>query len=221
MLNSRAVCRGVLFGAALAAFPITRARAQFEGTITMQPSSSANAMEYSIKGDRLRIDVNSGNTKMGSVYMLATNGKMQMVMPAMHMYMDPPVSTGQAAIDARAKTKTSIKATGRMETIAGYQCEHYTITGGDGQYDACLSKQLGTFMAPMSPMGARGRGAASGDVLDMLGGNAFPLKIQKVGGETSFEVTKIEKKSLDDSMFSVPSDYRKVDLSAMGRPPAN
>lgn len=207
-----------LLSFALLALASTTAHAQFEGTISMRLSSTSGGsnMQYSVKGDRMRIDVDAA--KVGGVYVVADHGKATMVMPAQKIYFEQPLPAvpAQAAADA---SKSSIKATGRMETIAGYKCEHFTITSAkEGQYDVCLSKELGTFMQPMNPAGG---GSASDDVLAHLGGNAFPLKVQKVGGATSLEVTKIDKKPLAESLFTPPSDYKKLDVGAMrgGRPP--
>lgn len=219
MSNRRDALRSLAVTLILAAFPVAAAHAQFEGTITMRLSSTSGGsnMQYSMKGDRLRIDIGAADLGM---YVLADNGRMTMVMPAQKVYFQPQLPA--AATQGKATSKVSVKATGRTETIAGYKCEHYTISGGDdGQYDACLSKELGTFMQPMNPMAGRGAANASSDVLAHLGGNAFPLKVQKVGGATTLEVTKIDKKSLDESLFTVPSSYRKMDVGAMrgGRPP--
>jgi len=195
--------------------PFAMAGAQFEGTITMRLSSTSGGgdMEYSIKGDKLRIDI--GAAGMG-MYILADNGKATMVMPAQKVYLEPTIPSD---VGGKTKAKVAMKATGRTETIAGYKCEHFTMTGDDGQYDACLSKDLGTFMQPMNPMAGRGAADVSSDVLAHLGGNAFQLKVQKVGGATTLQVTKIEKKALSASLFAVPSGFTKLDVGAMkGRP---
>jgi hypothetical protein len=139
----------------------------------------------------------------------------------MYMEQTVPVSMivpGGAGADVK---KANVNLTGRKETIAGYECEHAIITSDDGQYDVCLAKGLGTFMAPSNPMGGRGAdNSPASAVLQKLGGDVFPLKVQKVGGDVALEVTKIEKKPLNDSMFSVPPDYRKLDIGAlMGHPP--
>lgn len=217
MFNRLAVLR--LVSPALLALPVAAAHAQFEGTISMRISSvdGGSDMDYSIKGDRVRMDVTAAQLSM---YILAENGHATMVMPAQKIYLEQAIPTEAAAGKA---SKASVKATGRIETIAGYKCEHYTFTDPkEGAYDACLSKDLGTFMAPINPMG-QGRAAAdaSGDVLAHLGGNAFPLKVRKVGGATTLEVTKIEKKPLSESFFAVPSGFTKLDVGAMkgARPP--
>jgi hypothetical protein len=215
MTNRLPVVSVAAFVAILGVVPAARAAAQFEGTITLRISATRGGgdMRYSIKGDRLRIDLNAST---GGMYIIADNGATKMVMPAQRIYLEPPLPKVSDQAAAKAK-KTSAKATGRKETIAGYQCEHYLITGDDGQYDACFSKQLGHFMAPMNPMMG---GAGSGDVLGELGDSGFPLKVQKVGGETTLEVMKIEKKVLGEEMFAIPADYQKMDLGAMrqGRP---
>src|SRR5262245_66650348 len=44
---------------------------------------------------------------------------------------------------------------------------------------------------------------------------AFPLKISRVENgqvKTIMEVTGIERKQLDDSLFNVPADYKKVEM---------
>ena len=48
--------------------------------------------------------------------------------------------------------------------------------------------------------------------------DGFPLKVQKVGGETVMVVTKIERKPLDEHLFAIPPEYQKIDMSGMGRP---
>jgi hypothetical protein len=217
MLNRSALLH--LLTSAVVALPAV-AQAQFEGTISMHIASVSGGsnMDYSVKGDRVRMDIATAQMAM---YMLANNGAMTVVMPTQKMYLEQPIPS--VMDQGNAASKVTVKATGRMETIAGYKCEHYTITDAkEGGYDACLSKELGTFMAPMSP-GGRGRGAAdaSSDVLAHLGGNAFPLKVQKIGGATTLEVTKIEKKPLSESLFTVPSGFTKLDVGAMKgvRPP--
>ena len=215
MVHRFAALRVAAVAATCVAVSAAPAAAQFEGTITMRISSTRGGgdMQYSIKGDRLRIDLNAAT---GGMYIITDSGVAKMVMPAQHMYLEPPMPKVNDAAAGKAK-KASIKATGKKETIAGYQCEHYLITAEDGQYDACFSNQLGKFMAPMNPMMSS---AKRGDVLSELGGSGFPLKVQKVNGETVLEVTKVDKKALSEEMFSIPAGYQRMDLGAMmkGRP---
>jgi hypothetical protein len=198
------------------------AQAQFEGTVTMRMSAGRgpNEMTYSVKHDKIRMDIAS---PMGAMYIIRAGEKSEVVIPAQHMYIEQATPIDATMMPNRAGNaapSVDIKFTGRKEIIAGYECEHAIISGQDGEYDVCLAKGLGSFMAPSNPMARGGDNAPAAGALKKLGGNIFPLKVQKVGGDVVLEVTKLEKKSLDDSVFSVPSDFKKMDLSGlMGRPP--
>ena len=199
-----------------------QARAQFEGTITMHMTSQRGGqdIQWSVKNERARMDMGGAG---GAMYMIRQGDKATIVMPTQKMYMEQniPNAMGEAGKDGKFKPG-SIEFTGKKEMIAGYECEHVITTSDDGKkYDVCLAKGLGAFMIPNNPMG-RGRGGDSGpmaEIMKKLDGAVFPLKVQQVGGTgVELEVTKIEKKSLDESLFSVPSDYKN--LSGMfGRPP--
>jgi hypothetical protein len=167
------------------------------------------------------MDMTGMGGRGGGMAMLhdATKGTTYMVMPAQKMYMDMTNAADRAAPSVERKAAAaSIKMTGKKETIAGVECEHVLITGDDGEHDACIAKGMGTFTMMSNPMG--GRGAAPPGWAEKLGKDAFPLKVQKVGGELDFEVTKIERKSLDASLFTVPGDFQKLDMGGrFGRPP--
>jgi hypothetical protein len=139
-----------------------------------------------------------------------------MVMPARRMYMELGApSPAEAAADAKA---SDVKMTGRKETVAGIECEHVLITSDGTQFDACIAHGLGMFPAVNNPM-ARGRGAEAPPAWQKLGRDAFPVKVQRVGGDISFEVTKIERKSLDASLFTVPDGFQSMGGMGRGRPP--
>jgi hypothetical protein len=167
---------------------------------------------YSVKGDQFRMDL-SGRSGM-SMYMLydAAKASTLMVMPTQRMYMD----MGQAGAEQQSERKMpDIKMTGKKETIAGYECEHMLITSDNEQWDVCAAKGIGSFRAMTNPMG-RGAPAAVG-AWQRLGKDMFPLKVVRPGADVTFEVTKIEKKSLDNSLFSIPDGFTKMDMGGMGR----
>jgi uncharacterized protein DUF4412 len=193
------------------------AQAKFEGTITAKMSAPAGAAEvtYLIKGDQFRMDVNG---RGGGMYILRDQSKnaTYMVMPAQRMYMEtPPPSPSEVAAEAK---NPDIKMTGKKETVAGVECEHVLITSDGIQYDACVAHGLGMFPIVNNPMG-RGRGAEPPPAWQKLGRDAFPLKVQRAGDQISFEVTKIEKKSLDASLFALPDGFQNMGGMGRGRPP--
>jgi hypothetical protein len=217
------------------------ARAQdFEGKIVMNVKSpqGMQAMTVYTKGALTRTEV---TTQMGSMAMINDADKKEAitVIDARQMYMKR--STDMPAManpNAPARKPADIKRTGKMETIAGYKCEHVTVTEENGDVtDACMAKGLGNF-APMGGggMGRGGRGGggggggAGGPGGPPPGGNPtgwtrdmekgfFPLKATK-NGETVIEVTSIEKKSLDAALFAPPAGYTEM-TGGMGggRPP--
>ncbi len=198
------------------------AQSPFEGVVSARVSSDANAADiaFMVKGDLLRVDMTGMQGMTVFAIHDAKKGSTTVVIPMMQMYMDQPTMTMPPK--ATGDSKPSIKWTGRKETIAGYECEHATLSDDrGGQVDACLARGLGNFMMPDSPMGRGARGGTGGWA-SSLGTDVFPLKVQQVGGSGSvaFEVTKIEKKTLEPSIFSIPDGYTKMDMGMMrGRPP--
>jgi len=208
--------------ASLAVLPAAAvAQSQFEGVITMRMTTGQGPMDmaYSVKGDRFRMDMTGmGGMAVYTIHDASTNTN-TMVLPARKMYMETSGAQGMASPEGKGKAPT-IKMTGKTETIAGLQCEHMIVSSDDGvDYDVCAAKGLGTYFIGGNPMGMRGgRGAPpAAEAWQHLGTNTFPLKVQRVGGDVSMEVTKIEKKSLDDDLFKVPSDFQKFDMGGMGR----
>jgi hypothetical protein len=191
---------------------VTQAQSKFEGAITMALTAPQGTTEvtYLIRGDQLRVDMPGGGGMTGYVVRDGAKNVTTMVMPSQRMYMDlAAVQAMMPGAAAQAAKTPDIKLTGKKETIAGVECEHVIVTSTDGQYDVCGAKGLGAFASTASPM-SRGNSGPAG--LDRLGKDFFPLKVQKVGGDVAMQVTKIEKKSLDASMFSVPEGYQKMDM---------
>jgi hypothetical protein len=204
--------------AALATLPATgAAQGSFEGVVTFQMSmgpSGGQSMQYSIKNGKARWDI---STPGGNMFMLVTEGgkTMDMVIPERRMYMERSMGDMAAKADS-AGAKAKINWTGKKETIAGYECEHATVTDADGSAtDLCLAKGLGVFVGMGGAQGGRGGMGMGGDWQGHLG-EAFPLKVEH-GGQVVMQATKVEKQSLDDSIFQVPDGYQKMTMPMGGR----
>jgi len=135
-----------------------------------------------------------------------------------------------SALDDASGDFRKVTSTGKTETVAGFTCQHWLFGDKQGT-DVCLAQGLGYF----------GGGGQSGGVFDKLKnlamgdkmkaqlaanpefakfveGGAFPLKMAKIEdgqSKTVMEVTNIERKSLDDSLFTVPADYKKMEIPGM------
>jgi len=213
----------------------------FEGTITMQmkgESEKAMEMTYFLKGQHTRIEVTApDNPEAHSVMLWDLEGaKMTTLMPTRKMYMT--IDMKEAADKMKDAAKDMKKSdedprfpkltdTGRQETIAGYTCEHW-LMGEKQNLDICVAKGLGFF-----GMGGQGRSGltslknlafspellaeatAHPEWVKFLEGGAFPLKMTSTeDGKVmmNIEATKIEKKSLDDSLFNIPPDYKEFSM---------
>jgi hypothetical protein len=172
---------------------------------------------------------------MGPVLMDFSSGTQTMLFPQTKNYMT--MNWGDMAQEmAKEAGKDSsgdfpkVTSTGKTETIAGFTCQHWLI--GDKQdMDVCMAKGLGYFGGGGESGGIfntlknlamrekiKAQIAADPEFAKFVEGGAFPLKIAQIENgqsKTIMEVTKVERKSLDDSLFNVPADYKKMEIPGM------
>ena len=187
----------------------------FEGTVTMnivRDDGQSHSMSFLLKGGKIRMD--PVGTPV-SVIMDPVADHMIVIMNAQRMYMERDFPGAMSSVQQQAAGKNpAIVHTGKTEMVAGYKCEHVTITDDDGQeVDACMSSELGGFRLPaasnpMSPQKEAGW-------LSQVGATSFPLKVMK-GGKTVMVVSAIERKALDPALFVAPEGYQSF---AMPRRP--
>ncbi|HEU0174005.1 MAG TPA: DUF4412 domain-containing protein [Blastocatellia bacterium] len=212
----------------------------FEGMVTARMFGEKQPMEfrYAIKGNRTRFEamISPDASKRAVMLMDMSSGTQTTLIPQSKMYMT--VNWGELAEEMTQNAGKGssgnfpkVTSTGKTETVAGLNCEHW-ILGDKQDMDMCLAKGMGYF----------GFGGQSGGILDKLKnlalrekikaqldanpefakfveGGAFPLKMSHVENgqsKTIMEVTGIERKSLDDSLFTVPADYKKMEVPGIG-----
>jgi hypothetical protein len=217
------------------AFDAVEAQAPFEGVVTMQvtmPGVAPMENVMSVKGTRGRSDMTMNGMQAYTI-MDFDKGSIVAVLPAQRMYMNMSEAMTKALADTAAAAEVSFKPTGKKGTFAGVSCDYYLIQFQlEMDADACIAKGLGTFFGMGGP-GARGN-AASGTQKAMrqlarqFKGGAFVLRMdmrQKGQPGMSMEVTKLEKKPVDDSAFALPEGFQ--DMTSMmknmpgARPPAD
>lgn len=236
-----AACDGANRNSTTDSAPSASGGGAFEGEITSKMYIGDQTMEnrYAIKGTRNRIEthLSQGDAKTGfmgtSVTLMdLSSGATSMLFPQTKTY--TTMNWGEMAekmANEAGKDSTidfpKVTSTGKTETIAGIPCQYWMI--GD-KTEMCIAKGLGYF-----------GGGGSGGILDKLKnlaqrekikaqidanpefakfveGGAFPLKmatIENGQSKTFMEVTSVERKSLDDSLFTVPADYKKTELPAI------
>ena len=194
-------------------------------------------IRYAIKGTRTRIEtqLSRGGLQMGAMLMDLSTGTQTMLMPQTKTYIDMNLAemAGKMAKEVGKDSSgdfPKVTSTGKTETIAGFTCQHWLV-GDEQNMDICMAKGLGYF----------GGGGQSGGIFDQLKnlalgekiksqiaanpefakfveGGAFPLKMAQVENgqsKTIMEVTSVERKPLDDSLFTVPADYKKMEIPGL------
>lgn len=215
-MKARIPLFGATLLAVLAASPVgAAAQDTFEGVVTFQVAMGQNGpqnVQYSVKAGKVRMDVSMGTMSMYTLFDPAAK-TVDMVVPMRQMYIERSTTDVMAKADS-AVGSAKITWTGNKETIAGYECEHATVTDDQGQsVDVCLAKGLGAFV-PMSG-GMGGRGGMGGGWESRIG-QMFPLKVMH-GDQVELLATSVEKKTLDASLFTIPDGYNKMDMP-MGMP---
>jgi hypothetical protein len=211
----------------------------FEGEITMAVSTKSGAkgnaqtMTFGIKQPKVRVDMtgnaleNNALLGQGAGFIIDPPAKKgYLLMPAQKRAMVLDFDKAKAQMRARGaggvtgqpgipSEPPKVEKTGKHQTIAGYDCEDWKVTGKTTHADMCVADGIKwidlTDLGMSSPEVALA--AAASDL------NHFPLRVVAFDDknvETSrMEATKIEKKKLDDARFTVPADYQVMDMSAM------
>jgi uncharacterized protein DUF4412 len=234
----------VALGAALFA-PVTAAQTVFEGqvvgTMTMPDGKVAQFRYYQL-GSRIRQEYEIENQTMTSIFDGATGDDITLI-PQQKKYMivnyrqmgeaarrmAGAMGGGQGGRQEKAPdfTKTKVTATGRHETIAGLDCEHYLFenTESHSQIDMCgaaghgfmgMSGQAGSMM-PSTVALLRSQNPE----LARLGSRGFfPLKMiiasQHEQRPVVWQVTSFSFHRPDASLFAPPAGYTKLELPGMG-----
>jgi len=214
--------------AIFAAVSVSGVAAQaFEGVVNQKMSAGGmNAeMVIYVKGDKYRQDMNAMGMGGGAMIVDGATGDMIMLMSEMKQYMKFP---RQPAPDHAGKAP-EFTSTGVKETIAGFNCEHYTVKTEDTEADICVATELGMFYGAGggggNPMGGRRGGGSDGlssqamkELAKQFKGGFFPLKIvsKSAGGTATIEVTKVEKKPVSDDMFAIPQGFTEMRMPGRG-----
>jgi hypothetical protein len=192
----------------------------FEGSITMHMTDAKSAphdITMITKGNKIRVDVPEKNgTSAHSIFDPST-GKALVIMDAQKMAMTMTIPA--ATVAGTQGAPPVVTKTGKHETIAGRDCEDWDIVQATKHEQACVTEGIVFFdFTSMSPTGAQ-RGSMGAWLSDLRDKHEFPLRaitLDPSGKESSrMEVTKLDAKPVDDSLFTVPAGYREMDMSKL------
>lgn len=213
MIPLRLSLRRALPAVLLAAAPAALSAQSFEGVITSNASTGNKSGKPSqvviqVKGSRWRMDTDMGGGP-GSV-IADGQGNVTMVSHTRKTWMRPPMMQMKQGADIG---NYSFSATGKKDKVLDYECEYYQVKDADNPADGrqwCITSALG--YVGYTPL----RQLSNGNTLK----KSFPkgfflLKGLDGKGAVAYEVTKVEKKSLDDALFAPPADYKEMQMPAM------
>ena len=218
--RAASVAAPLLALAALAGSPAAAAaQPAFEGVVTMrmqvEHAPQPMTMRYLIRQGRMRSETEMGGMQMATIVDPAKQ-EAYVLMPGQRSYMVMSLDAAAAQGAAASGPVPEVTRTGRTETVAGHTCEHVLVKVEAQTIDMCLATDMPALVMPGARMGP---GARAGQAAwqRALGGTqlGFPLKVTSVGGTAStLEVTSIERKALDASLFEVPADFQRMQLPA-------
>ncbi|MEZ4585025.1 MAG: DUF4412 domain-containing protein [Gemmatimonadales bacterium] len=220
--------RAALFTAlfTLASVGSAPAQDQFEGVIVYRMSSDGRSMEMKIssRGEISRMELTQGPGRgMGYQLVDRAKGTATFVMPEQKMYMIVDLAEQAEAVAGNQESDPDfrIEATGKKETIAEHECEHFLVTTKDEKMDVCAATGLGFIGGfARNPMA---RGAATGPSIPLqyrqLAArfkNGFqPLKVERIKGdkrEPVLEALSVARESLAADDFRVPAGFNKFEM---------
>lgn len=218
--------------AALVAVAPAAAQSAFEGVVTYRLTTEGRTVDvtYMTKGDRARSEMTMDGMAI-AMLMDASATTMTTLMPSEKMYMTMDLSRMRQRTPADT-AQQQFTATGRTETIAGRECEHY-LTGTGQNTDMCVATGLGYYLGG-GGAGRRGPGSGGNSYGVPRPGDPraaafrakfpngfFPLRLTVTEGgkvTTDMVVTAVEQRALADDLFTVPAGFTEMRMPGMGPP---
>jgi Domain of unknown function (DUF4412) len=218
----------LLFSACFAFADITIVQKVVTAGMMGQPPQNITLTMY-IKGSKARIEgvgeksntfqiIDLDQKKMWIV----DNSKKQVMVVSPEM-MD---AASQMMQQMGAQAKTDVQKTGKTDTVAGYKCDEYTVntTGGMMNFNStqCVTNDVKTDEFEPFRKYAQQYAKMMGNV---NGPKGLPVrtdsKISMMGQtfESKGEVTSISRSPIADTMFTVPADYKVVEMPKMPHMP--
>lgn len=201
----------------------------FEGRVEMTVTSGKKKKEtlpikYAMKGDKIRMDAQGEKGENGFGGMIFDLGKKEIIILMDHdgekMFMRQPIKDQMEKGSNKAKDGPAPVATGKTEEILGYQATEYKVENQDKTTTYIwLAKGLGTYFGG-SGGGFGGKGAPS-PAWEKIAreGNQFPMRVVTVDAKDRerdrMEVTKVDKGSVPDSVFSTDG-YKEFKIPGFG-----
>jgi uncharacterized protein DUF4412 len=184
----------------------------FEGGLVMRTTTAQGTKDllFVTKGGKLRVDTPEPEGRTAHTIFDPAASKLTIIMDSQELAMQMPIPH---AADATVTKPPTITRTGKHETIAGYDCEDWEIVSAGGNHESTCVAQGLPFFDFSALAGPAGGHSWAEELRDK---NAFPLRavdLDPSGKEISrMEVTRIDKRPVDDTAFTVPPRFHVMDV---------
>lgn len=199
-----------VFAGILAAFAQS-----FEGIIEFKKQTLTDTVNYIyyVKGDKVRLDEIGNKSKKveGSFIIDLKTNTMLSLSHERKLYLEQ--ASGSPAV---VVGKPEIIKTKNVKTIQGIKCTEYIVKNPDEKAQVTYwmaSGNFNFFFKLLKVLNRKDKSAVYVQQLMDVDG-MFPFLSSQLNLETNkeevrMEVTKLQKKTVDESMFNVPAEYQK------------
>lgn len=187
----------------------------FEGVIEFRKQTATDTVNYVyyVKGDKVRLDEIGNRSKKveGSFLIDLKTNSMILLSHDRKLYIEQ-----NSGAPATMNGKAEVKKTGNTKVIQGVKCAEYVVKNADEKVMITYWMAEGKFDFFFKVLKVLNRKDKSAIYIQQINGvdGQFPFLSVQVNTETNkeevrMEVTKHQKKAVDDSQFVVPKDYQK------------
>jgi hypothetical protein len=196
--------------------------AQFEGIVQSKNVTTDELgrpqtfiMTMWVKKDMVRIETKGGATPSSTMLYRTDMKKIFMLNEEEKSYFEISQEEKAEEVFASGGTtaKYAIKKTGKKKTIAGHPCEEFLITRNTEETRLWGTRKLAHLVTAISKaLGQEHASVAEGATNEVMKMGIYPMASStKLEGKIieSQEVTLVEAKPLDASLFTLPAAYKK------------
>jgi hypothetical protein len=202
----------ILFMACFALY-VTSFAQSFEGILVMDMTAQGMSItqEYKVKGEKAVVELKMGGIPVQRMFMDGEKKEMYMLMEK-----DQKIAMKLKTDDAsknEEKNKPKVTVTKETKDILGYKCTKIIVENDKKFTTAWMCKDLNL---DFSKLGASGKKGSNNAILAKYG---FPLELEGKDekGTVTMKATKIEKTTIDSSVFPDLSQYEVQDMPSMGK----
>jgi len=191
----------------------------FEGVIAFDATSNeiTTSFDYYVKGSQVRIEVGASGRQGAAVIIDAKKNLATMLVPGSGMYMEFDLTEQASKKGTPPAEGVVLTRTGRTDEIAGQECEEFAASSQSMKADVWAVAGFGRFMQfDPSPKSTRPSLSLERKLAQQ---GLFPLRmvVRDLSGreQSRIEAKRIEERSLDSRLFTIPTGWKRMDLNMM------